>query len=302
MAVNKVVYGTTVLVDLTGDTVTADKLMQGYTAHDKSGALITGTATGGGGGDTYTRTVVVPQQTVTPNSDRMATFTSTEYFVDGEYYVVTYDGTEYIVTAEAIWSSNVILGDAQVVWATSDVLYPFALITDGSAREGYFTTTSQHTIKVEHLEFVDGPLNLISKSITDNGTYNATSDNADGYSSVTVDVSSGGTSMNVQVAQSTTYSRSSAYTEVISLTCDTAGTYDVYWTTFRTSTSGTWGSQLYLDSTAYDSERTSWTNHVQNVHLTGVSIAANQGVSVRVKSRGTNYYGYVGTLTIVQTA
>lgn len=44
MAVNKVVYGTTVLVDLTEDTVTADKLLQGYTAHDKSGALITGTA------------------------------------------------------------------------------------------------------------------------------------------------------------------------------------------------------------------------------------------------------------------
>lgn len=36
------------LIDLTGDTVTADKLMQGYTAHDRSGAVITGTATGGG--------------------------------------------------------------------------------------------------------------------------------------------------------------------------------------------------------------------------------------------------------------
>lgn len=51
MAVNKVVYGTTVLVDLTADTVTASTLMQGYTAHDKSGALITGTVTGGTDGD-----------------------------------------------------------------------------------------------------------------------------------------------------------------------------------------------------------------------------------------------------------
>lgn len=143
-----------------------------------------------GGGDTYTRTVVVPQQTVTPDSSRMAAFTSTEYFVDGEYYVVTYDGTEYIVTAETLWSANVILGDAQMVWTTNDVLYPFALITDGSAREGYFATTSQHSIKVERLEFVDGPLNLIAKSVTANGTYNASSDNADGYSSVTVNVSS----------------------------------------------------------------------------------------------------------------
>lgn len=46
MAVNKVVYGDTTLIDLTADTVTADKLSQGYTAHDKSGALITGTMTG----------------------------------------------------------------------------------------------------------------------------------------------------------------------------------------------------------------------------------------------------------------
>lgn len=43
MAVNKVVYGTTVLVDLTEDTVTADKLAKGITAHDKVGNLITGT-------------------------------------------------------------------------------------------------------------------------------------------------------------------------------------------------------------------------------------------------------------------
>ena len=48
MAYNKVVYNNNTLIDLTSDTVTADKLMEGYTAHDKSGALITGTATGGG--------------------------------------------------------------------------------------------------------------------------------------------------------------------------------------------------------------------------------------------------------------
>lgn len=42
MAVNKVVYGTTVLVDLTKDTVKADKLAAGVTAHDAAGNLITG--------------------------------------------------------------------------------------------------------------------------------------------------------------------------------------------------------------------------------------------------------------------
>lgn len=43
MAINKVIYGDTVLVDLTADTVTADKILASYTAHDASGAVVTGT-------------------------------------------------------------------------------------------------------------------------------------------------------------------------------------------------------------------------------------------------------------------
>lgn len=45
--VNKVVFGNQTLLDLTSDTVTADKLLQGYTAHDRSGALINGTIVDG---------------------------------------------------------------------------------------------------------------------------------------------------------------------------------------------------------------------------------------------------------------
>lgn len=45
MAINKVVYGSQTLMDLTADTVTADKLLQGFTAHDQSGAAITGSCT-----------------------------------------------------------------------------------------------------------------------------------------------------------------------------------------------------------------------------------------------------------------
>lgn len=43
MAVNKVIYDGTTLIDLTGDTVTADKLMAGETATNRSGEQITGT-------------------------------------------------------------------------------------------------------------------------------------------------------------------------------------------------------------------------------------------------------------------
>lgn len=41
--VNKVIYGNNTLIDLTSDTVTQDKILKGYTTHDSSGAMITGT-------------------------------------------------------------------------------------------------------------------------------------------------------------------------------------------------------------------------------------------------------------------
>lgn len=43
MAINKLVLGTEVKFDLTADTITADKLLTGHTAHDKAGEAITGT-------------------------------------------------------------------------------------------------------------------------------------------------------------------------------------------------------------------------------------------------------------------
>ena len=43
--IGKVVLGDEILIDLTADTITAEDLKKGVTAHDKSGAVITGTST-----------------------------------------------------------------------------------------------------------------------------------------------------------------------------------------------------------------------------------------------------------------
>lgn len=45
MAISKVVYGGDTLIDLTADTIKADKLLKGYTAHGADGEPITGTCT-----------------------------------------------------------------------------------------------------------------------------------------------------------------------------------------------------------------------------------------------------------------
>lgn len=44
-AISKVVFGGNTLIDLTQDTVVADKLLQGYTAHGADGNVVTGTCT-----------------------------------------------------------------------------------------------------------------------------------------------------------------------------------------------------------------------------------------------------------------
>lgn len=45
MAINKIIYGGDTLIDLTADTVDASHLLMNYKAHDRSGAVITGTCT-----------------------------------------------------------------------------------------------------------------------------------------------------------------------------------------------------------------------------------------------------------------
>lgn len=47
---NKVYYGEEVLIDLTQDTVTEDKVLEGYTFHKADGEIAVGTAQSGGGG------------------------------------------------------------------------------------------------------------------------------------------------------------------------------------------------------------------------------------------------------------
>lgn len=112
----------------------------------------------------------------------------------------------------------------------------------------------------------------------------------------------GGTSKNAQVLQSTTRTTSTSYTKLCGdITVAKTGTYDVYWTYFRSSTSGTWGSQLYIDDSAYGSAQTTYSNHVSNVHLSNVSLTQGDKLSVYGRSRGSNYYAYVGQLTIIES-
>lgn len=160
---------------------------------------------------------------------------------------------------------------------------------------GYITggTKTGTAVTVSASELVSG-----SQTITNNQTVDVTN-----LAEVVVNVASG-SSKNTQVVQGTTRTTSSTLTAIgAEMTVSKTGTYDVYWSAFRSSTSSsyTYGTRLYVDGTAYGTQNTTWSNHVQNNHLTGVSLTANQKIRVYGRnSRGSSYYIYAPTLVIVE--
>lgn len=81
MAYNKVVYNKKVLIDLTNDTVTSDKLFSGVKAHDKTGKVITGTFLQG-----YPASFTV--EDVVQDSSGNSVFDSASESIAGQYIYV----------------------------------------------------------------------------------------------------------------------------------------------------------------------------------------------------------------------
>ena len=161
---------------------------------------------------------------------------------------------------------------------------------------GYITAGSANgtAVTVSASELVSG-----SETKTENGTYDVTN-----LAELVVSVSGGGTSKNTQVVQGTTRTNASSMTAVGSeLTVSKTGTYDIYWSGMRTNTSSsyTWATQLYIGGTAYGTANTTWSNNIQNNHLTSISLTANQKLRVYGRNtRGTSYYIYAPMLLIVE--
>lgn len=116
----------------------------------------------------------------------------------------------------------------------------------------------------------------------------------------------GGSSKNVQVVQSTTRTSASTLTAIgAELTVSATGTYDIYYSCFRTNTSSsyTWATRLYINGTAYGkAENATWTNNQQNTHLSNISLTADDKLRVYGRNtRGTSYYVCAPTLAIVES-
>ena len=118
----------------------------------------------GGGGSTYTCTVIVPQQTVTPtysDGQTSATLsTASGTLVEGDDYIITLNGDEYWFTAINVdWGGFTFIGAEGYLWGTSgEQLYP-CLIYDGPSEYNNLmllvydgSAGTPVTIKVEKIE------------------------------------------------------------------------------------------------------------------------------------------------------
>lgn len=262
-------------VDLSADTVTAATLLQGYTAHDRLGNAITGTASSGSV-SLQTKTNINPStssQTITPDSG--------------------YDGLA------SVQINAMPTGTAGTPTATKGTVSNHSVTVTPSVTNstGYITggTKTGTAVTVSASELVSG-----SETKTENGTYDVTN-----LETLVVNVpTGGGDGKNAQIALGVGRVASSSYAEVSgqSITVGKTGTYDVYWCGWRTSTSGTSGSQLYINGTAYGSAQTSFSSfsNAQTVHLSNVSLTQGQTIAVRARSRNTSYYMYIYNLTIIE--
>lgn len=108
----------------------------------------------------------------------------------------------------------------------------------------------------------------------------------------------GGGGKNVQTYIGRAETNQTAYTATaVSVKVNKAGTYKCSWSMDRNTTSGTNGSQLYVNGTAKGSAHTTWTHNGESCTET-LTLALNDTVVVRARARNTSYYCGVSNLII----
>ena len=209
MAISKIILNGVTQIDLTSDTVAASNLIAPNTAHGADGEAVVGIASGYDG---LTTVVIFPEQSVRATTADTSGYNIyldaiTEQLIADTNYIVTLDGDAYLCYATNAYGTDIYAGDVDVVWGNpANAIYPFALGSYTNGRiQWMIADNSAHTVKIERVVSFDESV-LGTKNIVSNGTYSASSDSLDGYSSVTVNVPSSSPSLQAKTNISPTTS------------------------------------------------------------------------------------------------
>ena len=307
-------------VDLSSDTVAANKMLSGTTAHDSSGAAVTGsiasktsadiavsgdtvtvpaghyasqaTKSVASGSATTPATTVTANPTISVNSSTgviTATASATQSVTPTVSAGYVSSGTAGTITVSGSNTSNLTTQAAQTIHPST---------SDQTITSGKYLTGTQ-TIKAVTLS------NLTAANIKSGVTVKVgDSTDDDCVTSVTGTYSGGGSGKNAQIATGVYRVAGTSYVDTgISLTVSKSGTYDVYWTGYRTATSGTNGSWLSKNGNYVGSAQTTFDGtypNFQNVHLSNISLSADDVLGIYARTRGNSYYMYVTELVIIE--
>ena len=187
-------------------------------------------------------------------------------------------------TVSAGYVSSGTSGNSAVSLTASVTTKAAATITPGTTNQtiasGTYLTGTQT---------ISGDANLVAGNIKSGTT----------IFGVTGTYSGGGSSKNIQVNSGSNSVRNNGYISTgHSLTVAKTGTYKVSWTAWRSSSSGTMGTNLHRNSSSGTNQQT-WTNtYGQHIVLSNQSYTAGDVLTLYATSGSTSRYCWVAGLTI----
>lgn len=168
--------------------------------------------------------------------------------------------------------------------------------TQGTSTSGGYITQDANGYVV--LSPTNGVPTLITKSITANGTYNASSDNASGYSSVTVNVQASGGTMNISDSASIPYEGTLTFSNV----SKSPSSFVVNWDRAISSYSQIPTSNNKITSISYDGTNTEgwyvssasggsvWLNRLSSGYVSWSYSSSQHTLTFTVSSSGTQQF------------